>query len=436
MGVLEYFMILLTVLELSNRNGPHATASPPYQYGSSVFPSPSPSLSLFLSPSPSPSPLPPPPQWTFDVMKFGAVGDGKTDDSTAFELTWKAACKGISDNGVKISVPIGKKFLVSPIKFEGPCLCPNITFEILGSIIAQPKSAWKNKRSSEWIMFNRVEKLNVVGNEEGLIDGQGESWWLEGGNARPTAMIFSNCKNLEISGLKHINSPKFHISITDCHYANISSLQIIAPPLSPNTDGIDIASSSNIFIHNSTIKTGDDCIAIKGGTSNTTISEIVCGPGHGISIGSLGQHGKHDEVEGIKVLNCTLNGTDNGVRIKTWQGGSGFARNITFSNINFTAVENPIVIDQFYCPHKICNNKLSAVKVSNVSFVGIRGTSYKWKDATVSIRCSDTVPCTDILIDNVHITSTVPRQPVSAVCINARGSVNDTSSPIVNCLKY
>ncbi|XP_012856146.1 PREDICTED: probable polygalacturonase At3g15720 [Erythranthe guttata] len=152
-------------------------------------------------------------------------------------------------------------------------------------------------------------------------------------------MIFSNCKNLEISGLKHINSPKFHISITDCHYANISSLQIIAPPLSPNTDGIDIASSSNIFIHNSTIKTGDDCIAIKGGTSNTTISEIVCGPGHGIRFVIFSHTHTHTHT----------------------YGGSGFARNITFSNINFTAVENPIVIDQFYCPHKICNNKVSTI---------------------------------------------------------------------------
>ena len=39
--------------------------------------------------------------------------------------------------------------------------------------------------------------------------------------------------------------------------------------------------SSNVYPN---IKLGDDCIAIKGGTSNVNISEIVCGPGHGIRL--------------------------------------------------------------------------------------------------------------------------------------------------------
>ncbi|KAG6429977.1 hypothetical protein SASPL_108036 [Salvia splendens] len=130
---------------------------------------------------------------------------------------------------------------------------------------------------------------------------------------------------------------------------------------------------SNVYLN---IKLGDDCIAIKGGTSNVNISEIVCGPGHGIrlvkitpiltytTIGSLGENGNHDEVEAINISNCNISGTEAGIRIKTWQGGSGFARNINFTNIIFTEVKNPVTsIDQFYCVRKICPES-----VSNISF--------------------------------------------------------------------
>lgn len=49
--------------------------------------------------------------------------------------------------------------------------------QIEGSIVAQPKSAWKNNRRGEWLKFQGVEGLSVVGNGVGLIDGQGDSWW-------------------------------------------------------------------------------------------------------------------------------------------------------------------------------------------------------------------------------------------------------------------
>ncbi|TQD88426.1 hypothetical protein C1H46_026022 [Malus baccata] len=38
-----------------------------------------------------------------------------------------------------------------------------------------------------------------------------------------------------------------------------------------------------------------------------------------------------------------------GARIKTWQGGSGYARNIHFQHIHLREAKNPIIIDQFYC---------------------------------------------------------------------------------------
>ena len=41
------------------------------------------------------------------------------------------------------------------------------------------------------------------------------------------------------------------------------------------------------------------------------------------------------------------------------KGGAGFAKNIIFSNINFESADNPIIIDQYYCPHKTCDTKVN-----------------------------------------------------------------------------
>ncbi|CAI0465380.1 unnamed protein product [Linum tenue] len=99
---------------------------------------------------------------------------------------------------------------------------------------------------------------------------------------RPTALRISNCVNVRLSGLKHFNSQRNHISIDGCNDVIVSGLHIFAPEQSPNTDGIDIAGSTNIQVMNSVIQTGDDCIAINTLCSNVNITGVTCGPGHGI----------------------------------------------------------------------------------------------------------------------------------------------------------
>lgn len=59
-------------------------------------------------------------------------------------------------------------------------------------------------------------------------------------------------------------------------------------------------------------------------------------------------------VSGAKLI-----GTTNGLRIKTWQGGSGYAKNIVFKNVLMDNVTNPIIIDQHYCDQeKPCQDQV------------------------------------------------------------------------------
>ncbi|KAL2928304.1 hypothetical protein RDABS01_028804, partial [Bienertia sinuspersici] len=208
-----------------------------------------------------------------------------------------------------------------------------------------------------------------------------------------------------------------HITIQSCNNVLVSHLHIQAPGDTPNTDGIDISFSSGISIIKSVIATGDDCVAIANESRDINITGVTCGPGHGISIGSLGKGGGRDTVENIHVRNCTFKGTQNGARIKTWQGGQGYARNIFYDDIKFDNASNPIIIDQFYCPAKPCSNQTHAVKISDVAFRRISGTSYsKW---AIVLHCSQTIGCTNIQIEQADITSSIPRGKTVSDCFNA-----------------
>lgn len=164
-------------------------------------------------------------------------------------------------------------------------------------------------------------------------------------------------KNARLNKITSLDSKNAHISIYNCENINITHVKLLAPTDSPNTDGIKMGSSTEISISNSLIATGDDCIAILSGTSHVDISYLTCGPGHGISIGSLGKYKGEKDVQNIKIRDSTLQDTDNGLRIKTWDSNIPLTvSEITYTNILMNNVQNPIIIDQNYCPHFACRD--------------------------------------------------------------------------------
>ncbi|OIV97443.1 hypothetical protein TanjilG_16204 [Lupinus angustifolius] len=365
---------------------------------------------------------------TFSVMDYGAVGDGVTDDSKAFLKAWGEAC----DRTGILQVPPKKMFMLNPLKFSGPCKFSSIHFKLKGNVIA-PNSieAWREYNDkTKWIQIVNVNGLIINGG--GQIDGRGSPWWKDcyvDSCPRPKALLINNCNNLHLSGTHHVNSPKSQISINQCKNATLSYLTIIAPGNSPNTDGIDIAQSSFIYIHHSTISTGDDCIALNDGTSNINITYINCGPGHGISIGSLGRNGAYDTVEQVYVSYCSFNGTTNGVRIKTWQGGSGYVRNVKFEHITLTNTYNPIIINQEYrnIASKENLNQESGVEIIGVIYKDVKGTSAS--EVAINLNCRSSKGCSDIIMEEINI---APSNTM-AICNYARGKASFVS-PKVPCL--
>ncbi|PHU16890.1 Polygalacturonase [Capsicum chinense] len=193
-----------------------------------------------------------------------------------------------------------------------------------------------------------------------------------------------------------------HLTFERCFGVEASNLVVSAPESSPNTDGIHITKTQNIQISDSIIGTGDDCISIVSGSQKVLATGITCGPGHGISIGSLGAGNSEAHVSDINVNGAKLSGTTNGLRIKTWQGGSGSASNIRFQNVVMNSVKNPIIIDQNYCDQDTpCKDQDSAVEVKNVIYQNIKGTSAT--NEAINFKCSKNFPCQGILLENVKL---------------------------------
>ncbi|KAI4379895.1 hypothetical protein MLD38_006135 [Melastoma candidum] len=182
---------------------------------------------------------------------------------------------------------------------------------------------------------------------------------------------------------------------------------------SPNTDGINIATSSDINIHHSSITTGDDCVAINSNTFGVSITDVRCGPGHGISVGSLGAQGSTAFVSDIYVARSTFVGSQNGARIKTWQGGSGEVKNVVFEDITLVQARHPIIIDQFYCPGKDgCGTSSRNLKITNVTYSRIRGTSDS--EAAIKFDCAKN-SCTGIGLNQVNIRRADPNPSLIGV---------------------
>ncbi|RZC86895.1 hypothetical protein C5167_030246 [Papaver somniferum] len=356
---------------------------------------------------------------TYNVLDFGAKPNNGTDSTKPFLQVWSLACRSVAP--ATMWIPRGT-YLVNTIAFGGPCKSARVTVQIDGKIQAPPRNYWDIGNYGNWVLFQGIDGLTING---GILDARGSQLWdckRSGANCPQgaTSLTFNSIKNGRVSGIVSVDSQRAHIAINGCNNMKVKKVILIAPDQSPNTDGIDIQSSTGVTIIDSSIRTGDDCIAIGPGTKNVLVQRVACGPGHGISIGSLARNPNEAGVEGITVKDVTFTGSDNGLRIKTWPKPSdGFVKNVLYQNIIMNNVRNPIIIDQIYCPGtKGCSDQNSGVKISGVTYLNISGTSAT--PIAIRFHCSATTPCNRIKLHNVNLTYS--KQPAKTFCFSALGT--------------
>ncbi|KAK4575932.1 hypothetical protein RGQ29_026764 [Quercus rubra] len=348
----------------------------------------------------------------FNVMNDGANADGNTDNSKVFENVFNKACQSEGRN--LMLIPRGT-YMLGPIVFKGPCK-GQVEIQIIGTL-----KALTNKVSTinvnHWITFQYIDRLVLRGG--GKLDGQGASAWDDNTcsknpncRALPISLRFDFVTNSRITHLTSINSKNAHVNVFACKDMKFDQIHIIAPKDSPNIDGIHI----------------DDCVSMSPGSKNINIRNVTCGPGHGISVGSLGGGPNEEDVSGLTVTNCTFIGTQNGLRVKTWaRSYASNVFNLIFEDIIMDNVNNPIIIDQQYCPSRNCEKGDSQVQIRDVKYKNIRDTSSS--KVAVAFECSKGKPCENIELNNINLTYHGAEGVVASSCSNAKGIANGQQQP-------
>ncbi len=318
------------------------------------------------------------------IADFGAIGDGTTSNTIAFEKAIES-CDQLG--GGKVIVPAGV-FLTGPIHLRSNI---NLHIERDATILFSP-----NPKEYLPVVFSRFEGIeyynysppiyakdatNIAITGVGTIRGQGAlTWWkftpkatkninklyamgddnvpveervfgTETDALRPSFIEFVSCNNVLIENVNIFNGPMWTIHPIYSNHIVIRGVNIVTSP-GPSTDGIAIDSSSYVLIEDSTFSTGDDAIVLKSGrdrdgmrvhrpTENIVIRNNSIKDSHAaIAIGSE----MSGDVRNVFVSDITINKSQFGFRIKASLGRGGIVENIwiqdmAMRNINIRAIQ-------------------------------------------------------------------------------------------------
>jgi polygalacturonase len=340
---------------------------------------------------PAPPPAPPIARGPFNVLDYGAIPDGVTNNTAAFAQVVAAAH---AVGGGTIIFQAGR-YLTGSIELES-----NLTLDLeagctllySGNPADSPvvESRWEDTSAfTHAPLLHARDKENIAIVGRGTIDGQGKNWWWRafgrippgakvdpaelaaaraGGQAyrskggimdrvqagekltaddfkaavnflRPSLIEPNGCKNFTIEGVTITESPMwmFHPLYSD----NIGVHGVTFLSDGPNTDGIDVDSCRDVRISDCWFRTGDDCIVIKSGkdadgrriarpTEHVVVTNCTMYEGHGcIVIGSE----TSGDIRDVTATNIVGKGTDAGVRIKSQRGRGGVVENVRISNL-------------------------------------------------------------------------------------------------------
>lgn len=300
-----------------------------------------------------------------DARKYGAKGDGLTKDTHALQ----SAIDDCAQRGGGTVLLAGGTFLSGPIVLRSHI---HVEIESGATLLGSsdhddypPMTVLRDQGRQSLISATNAEDLTLSGG--GVIDGAGQSWWDEvrgqkdhgvmgAGVFRPRLMVFDHCRHILIENVTVQNSPSWQIVPYYCDDVTIRNGTILAPPHSPNTDGIDPFSSRHVTIAHMTIDVGDDNVAIKSGqpgspgpddpSTDITVTGCVFLHGHGLSIGSEIAGG----VQNVRAERIQFKNTTNGVRVKSNRDRGSDIGPLEFRDLTMEGVATPLLITEYY-PH-------------------------------------------------------------------------------------
>lgn len=267
----------------------------------------------------------------YNVLTFGAVGDGMTNDTAAIQAAIDACRK---EGGGRVTFPGGKTYRSGAL-----ILCSSLELHLqMGAVLKGSDSLadyrlWDRDHSektngvpsyenceyngapSHYFLYAKdCENLAITG--LGKIDGNEEifyghvtKWHIEGLFYPRAPMLFlENVHHLTIRDVTLTNSAFWTVHMVGCQDVLIDGIRILNNLRMANCDGIDPDHCQNVRITNCHIECADDCIVFKN-----TAAAMQYGP-----------------CENITVSNCTLTSTS--AAIKFGSESEALFRNILIEN--------------------------------------------------------------------------------------------------------
>ncbi|KAI0714728.1 pectin lyase fold/virulence factor [Earliella scabrosa] len=281
------------------------------------------------------------------------------DDSDDTLALIAALATGSLSNNATILFAKGVKYNIStPINFP---VLNNVEVRIEGNlslpddIPTVQNIVGSSSFPGSWFTFTGGNNVTLRGSTDpqwGWVDAHGQAWWdaMQQVN-RPHGWAFKSITNGVIRDMKLWKPIAWSFSTSgskNLHAFNNKILAVSDTGSFPfNTDGFS-AGGTDLLFENNHIENGDDCLTVGSGARNIHFRNSFCAGGHGLSIGSLGKGGAVADVQNVLIENVVMKNSLYGARFKSWTGGNGLARNVTWKNIAFQNVPFPIYVTQNY----------------------------------------------------------------------------------------
>lgn len=341
----------------------------------------------------------------YNVLQYGAVGDGKANDAFAIQHAIDDCAK---NGGGRVVLQSGHVFYSNSIRLKknvdlhiqkGATI--KATSNIDGYIrpnklINDPKTALignpvTGKPSFVFIYGYEADGCTISG--EGTIDANGhafvqrkDQYYVTGDfYPRPTVMYIEKSNHITFKDFTVIDAPFWTLHPAGCDDVLIDRIRILNDLDVANSDGIDPDHCSNVRILGCHVTCADDCICLKtskgnseyGPTENVVIDGCtLVSTSAAIKIGTEGV----GDFRNVIVSNCTISRSNRGLSIQIRDGGN--VENVTYSNIiietrrfcpDWWGTAEPITITTFNRDENTKSGRIRNIRFFNVTAKGENG---------------------------------------------------------------
>ncbi len=285
---------------------------------------------------------------TYNVLNFGAKGDGITDDAAAIQ---KAIDACSAQGGGQVVFPAGHTFLSGPVELKSNVdyhLEPNATWLANPDESIYKLSAFKENEGEGmmWLWTKDTRNISITG--QGTIDGNGINFMgeelldsyelkpVDKFDPRPHVLTLIGVEKLQIRDVTIRNGAYWTVHLIGCYDASIIGISLLNNLKIRNGDGIDIDHSKKVRIANCFITSGDDCICLKnrreweeyGPCKDIVVTNcVMTGRSCAIKIGSENM----DSISDVLIQNCVIKASNRGIGIQNRDEGT--VTNVVFDNL-------------------------------------------------------------------------------------------------------